>query len=72
MNAVGEPQGLFATNRWVTDESWYSATDTITMLDQFVIDHAHPNLAVNQWLTQFMRFHRAAIEQLLQHRGRCY
>lgn len=68
MNADGEPQGLFATNRWVTDESWYSAADTITMLDQFVVDHAHPNLAVNQWLTQFMRLYRSAIEQLLQHR----
>lgn len=68
MNADGEPQGLFATNRWVTDESWYSAADTISMLDQFVVDHAHPNLAVNQWLTQFLRLYRSAIEQLLQHR----
>ncbi|MEH6652452.1 MAG: hypothetical protein V7707_20745 [Motiliproteus sp.] len=68
MNADGDPQGLFATNRWVTDESWYSAADTIALLDQFVIDHAHPNLAVNQWLTQFMRLYRSAIKQLLQHR----
>ncbi len=68
MDADGNPKGLFAANRWVTDESWYSAPDTIALLDQFSIDHARPNLAVNQWLTQFMRLYRPHIEQLLQHR----
>jgi len=68
MDADGNPQGLFATNRWVTDESWYCAADTIALLERFRIDHARPNLAVNHWLTQFMRVHRAQIERLLHHR----
>lgn len=70
MDADGEPLGLFATNRWVTDESWYSAADSIKLLDAFRIDHASPNLAVNQWLTQFMRLYRPHIERLLRHRDR--
>jgi hypothetical protein len=70
MDGWGYPQGLFAVNRWVTDESWYSADDCITLLDRFRIDHARPNLAVNQWLTAFMRLCRPQIECLLHHRDR--
>ncbi|MFT6916977.1 MAG: hypothetical protein ACJAWL_003321 [Motiliproteus sp.] len=68
MNKDGLPIGLFATNRWVTDESWYSAEETISLVDQFRIEHASPNLAVNQWLTNFMRLCRPQIELLLRHR----
>ncbi|MFT5720095.1 MAG: hypothetical protein ACI9W6_000385 [Motiliproteus sp.] len=68
MNAEGLPIGLFAANRWVTDESWYSAEETISLLDHFHIAHASPNLAVNQWLTHFMRLCRPQIELLLRHR----
>ena len=68
MDSEGVPKGLFATNRWVTDESWYSAEDTIAFLDRFRVEHASPNLAVNQWLTSFMRLCRPHIELLLRHR----
>jgi len=68
MDAWGNPQGLFAVNRWVTDESWYSAADTIALLDRFQIGHARPNLAINRWLTHFIAAHRPHIEQLLRHR----
>lgn len=68
MNTEGLPIGLFATNRWVTDETWYSAAETISLLEQFRIEHARPNLAVNQWLTSFMRLYRPQIERLLRHR----
>lgn len=68
MDSQGLPTGLFAVNRWVTDESWYSAKDTIELLDRFSIAHAKPNLAVNQWLTAFMRLYRPQIESLLLHR----
>ena len=68
MDSEGVPKGLFATNRWVTDESWYSAEDTMAFLDRFRVEHASPNLAVNQWLTSFMRLCRPHIELLLRHR----
>jgi hypothetical protein len=68
MDNWGLPAGIFATNRWVTDQTWYSAEDSIRLLDAFAVDHARPNLAVNQWLTQFVRLYRPQIAALLRHR----
>ena len=68
MDARGLPIGLFATNRWVTNEVWYPAGDVIRMLDRFVIDHAHPSWPVNRWLSAMLRLFRTEIEALLQQR----
>ena len=68
MDAYGLPQGLFAVNRWVSDESWYSAGETIALLDRFRIDGNYPHFAVNQWLSQCMALCRPQIEALLRHR----
>ena len=68
MNNPGFPIGLFATNRWVTGENWYRASDVITMLDNWQIDHAFPNLAVNQWITGMMKLFKPQIIALLEHR----
>lgn len=68
MNKPGKPIGLFTTNRWVTDETFYSADDTIAMLDRFKIDHTYPCLATNNWVTAMLRLFRPQIEQLLRER----
>lgn len=68
MDAWGRPIGLFATNRWVTDETWFSAEDVIQQIGRFQIDHAWPSWAVNLWLTALIRLYRPHIEQLLRHR----
>lgn len=68
MDAYGLPQGLFAVNRWVSDESWYSAEETIVLLDCFRVEHTFPHFAVNQWITAFMALCRPQIEALLRHR----
>jgi hypothetical protein len=68
MDAYGLPQGLFAVNRWVSDESWYSAGETIGLLDRFRVDGGYPHFAVNQWLTQFVACCRPQIAALLHHR----
>ncbi|MGL1832529.1 DUF6969 family protein [Rhodocyclaceae bacterium SMB388] len=68
MDAWGEPIGLFATNRWVTDETWYAADDVILMLDRFEIDHAAPSWPVNRWLGAMLRLYRPWIVALLRHR----
>jgi len=65
---AGFPIGLFATNRWVTGETWYKSEDVVGMLDNWVIDHAFPNLSVNLWITAMMRLFRPQIVELLQHR----
>ena len=70
MDGFGFPIGLFSTNRWVTDETWFAGPDVITMLDRFQIDHAHPNLVVNLWLTGLLKLYRPHIEALLLHRDK--
>lgn len=68
MDAHARPVGLFTTNRWVTGESWYGASDVIAMLDRFVIDHAWPSWPTNRWITAMMRLFRPTVEALLHER----
>ena len=70
MNRPGFPEGLFTVNRWVTAETFYAADDAIAILDRFAIDHVHPCLAVNWWLTDILRLFRPQIAALLIERDR--
>ncbi len=70
MDAYGLPIGLFATNRWVTNETWYPCEDVVRMLDRYVIDHAFPSWPVNRWITAMLVLFRPHIESLLRHRDR--
>lgn len=70
MDQSGDPIGLFTTNRWVTGETWYLAEDVVTMIDQFQVDHAFPNLAVNQWITAVFRLFKSEIVELLLSRDK--
>ena len=68
MNRPGFPIGLFTTNRWVTDETFYRAGDVIGMLDRFRIDHTFPCLAVNRWITAMVELFRPQVEALVSAR----
>lgn len=68
MDAYGFPVGLFATNRWVTGETWYPAHDVIKMLDRFHIDHAWPSWPVNIWISSMLILFRPQIDDLLRTR----
>ena len=68
MDKYGFPIGLFATNRWVTDEAWFCAADLIKMLDGFEIDHAYPSWPTNRWLSHLFCLFQPEIEALLLHR----
>jgi hypothetical protein len=68
MDPWGWPVGLFVTNRWMTDETWYSGEDLVALLPQFTIDHAFPSWAANRALTALVTLFRPQIEQLLLHR----
>lgn len=68
MDAWGQPIGLFACNRWVTGETWYSADAVKQMLPTFCIDHAHPSWPTNLWLTALLQLFRPHIQALIEHR----
>ncbi len=68
MDNAGYPISLFTTNRWVTAENWYSAEDTIDMLEHFEIDLVPPSWPVNIWLTAMLRLFRPQIVNLINQR----
>ena len=68
MDKYGFPIGLFATNRWVTDEAWFKASDLVSMLSGFEIDHAYPSWPTNRWISSIFRLFLPEIEALLLHR----
>ena len=70
MNRPGYPIGLFSTNRWVTGETFYTAEDSIRLLDGFLMDHTYPCLATNRWITAMICLFRPQIEALLRERDR--
>jgi hypothetical protein len=68
MDERGLPTALFTTNRWVTGEAWYRASDLCRALSAFEIDHASPSWVSNRWCTAMIRLFRPQIEQLLYQR----
>jgi hypothetical protein len=64
------PERLFTTNRWVTAETWYGASDVIAMLDGFAIQSDKRSPLLNRWLAAMMILFRPQIEQLLIERDR--
>jgi hypothetical protein len=65
MTPSGMPVRLFTTNRWVTAETWYRATDVIAMLDGFAVDADGGSPLLDRWLTAIMVLFRPQIERLL-------
>lgn len=70
MTRDGLPERLFTTNRWVTAETWHSASAAIDMLDRFVVDLSYPSWPLNQWLTAMMVLFRPQVATLLIERDR--
>ncbi len=65
MDRAGVPISLFTTNRWVTGEYWYRATDVAAMLPVFEISHAQPSWPVNIWISNMIQLFQPHITQLL-------
>ena len=70
MDKPGNPIGLFTTNRWVTDETFYPASNVIAMIDRFKIDLTFPCLATNKALSAVFGLFFPQIEALLIERDK--
>lgn len=68
MDRTGWPVGLFTTNRWVTGETWYAASDVLAMIDAFDVMVSRPSWPVNRWLTGMLRLFRPQIVELVRRR----
>jgi hypothetical protein len=67
VDRTGQPLRLFATNRWVTGETWYAAADVAASLDRFSIGGDAPS-PLDRWLAALIGFFRPTIAQLLAER----
>jgi hypothetical protein len=65
---LGNPIRLFTTNRWVTDEVWYTAEAVIAMLDRFDMTVDKPSADLNRWVSAIIRLYRPQIASLLRRR----
>lgn len=65
VDAEGQPDLLFTTNRWVTAETWYRAADVVAMLPCFHIGHDRPSDLLNRWISALVTLFRPQIERLL-------
>ncbi len=70
MDAHGFPTHLFTTNRWVTNETFYAAADTLAMVERFRVEHVYPCLATNRWISAMLRLFWPQIGLLLEERDR--
>lgn len=70
IDRFGRARTLFTTNRWVTGETWYRATDVVGMIDRFDIELARPSWLVNRWISSVITLFRPQIETLLHERDR--
>jgi len=68
MDEWGYPKALFATNAWVTNESWYPAEGVEQLVERFIVDHAYPSWPTNRWITAMLRLFRPQVGALLRHR----
>lgn len=68
MDPWGKPMALFATNQWVTGESWLPAPELEGLLPNFEIDHAWPSWPVNRWITALLTLFRPQVRALLAQR----
>lgn len=68
MDQAGFPTALFTTNRWVTGETFYKASDVVKMLDRFQIDHTFPCWATNRWLSAMVQLFHADICEMVAER----
>lgn len=68
LNGDGVPWRLFTTNKWVTGETWCSASQTIAMLGEFAPATNDPSSAVSRWVTAMVRLFRPQIELIIHQR----
>ena len=68
IDAQGQPDMLFTTNRWVTAETWYKADDVKRMLPCFHVSHDRPSDLLNRWVTALVTLFQPQIERLLDER----
>lgn len=64
----GLPLGLFAPNRWVTDERWQPAPRVLHLIETFAMNAPRALRQVHVWLSAVLRACAPQVRALLRHR----
>jgi hypothetical protein len=70
IESSGVPTRLFATNRWVTNESLHPASEVAPLVDRFSIRADRRFALTSRWLSAMLRLFQPQIEWLLHERDR--
>ncbi len=65
MDRNAAPLRFFTTNRWVTGETWYPATDVAAMLDRFALGPVPPSPLLNRWVAGMLGLYRPLLVALI-------
>ena len=71
LDGRGLPLGLFSVNRWVSQDRWLPASETLRLLDGVSLSGSAANPHLDGWLLHFLRFYRPTLETVLRERDRC-
>ena len=64
----GLPLNLFTVNRWVTNDAWLPAAQSVSLVRQFSLAASEASTHLNGWLVHFLSFYAALIQELLHER----
>ncbi len=68
LDNLGRATRLFATNRWVTGESWAPAVEMLPRLETFALTARGRMAPVARWIEAMVRFYQSSIVDLMQER----
>lgn len=68
MDSAGRLLRLFATNGWVTGETWRAAGEIAATLDDFPVESEEARADLDLWLSSIVRFYAPEIAAMLDER----
>lgn len=68
VDARGLPLGLFAPNRWVTDEHWQPAPRVLRLIEAFAMNAPRALRRIHAWLSAVLHAFLPQVRALLRHR----
>jgi hypothetical protein len=66
LDGRGLPIGLFSVNRWVSQDCWLSAADTLRLLEGVSLSGSACDPHLGWWLQHFLQFYRPTTETVLR------
>lgn len=70
LDGRGLPLGLFTVNRWVSQDRWLPAADTLRLLEGVSLSGSGCDPHLSGWLLHFLQYYRPTLEAVVHERDR--